>query len=186
MKKKARIIGVTLLLAAATGCQTQTDQQPALSMTPGVIPTNGGALPVSTTPSPAATPVVQLTWASVATSNDITKYAAYLEQRPKEHVEDIRVLVDAYFQKLLADAAQSGKSIVHNARQVYDGDPPAGSSTYALPRGIMHVGGGQLPLKDVTLYSDPTNPLGMVTRNYGYLDGKGMAVATDKVYCFGF
>jgi len=118
-----------------------------------------------------------LTWEAVAVSNDITKYARYLEQHPNEHVAEIRNLVDIFLQKQVADAQRAGKRIVDNAKQVYP-DNPSGS--------FMWIGGGQLDLGQVMFYSDPTKPLAVRTGSYAYFEGRGIAVVGDTVYCFGF
>jgi len=118
-----------------------------------------------------------LTWDAVAGSNDITKYAAYIKQHPKDHVADIRGLVETFLQKQVAEAEQAGKRIIHNAKKIHP-NSPSGS--------FMWIGGGMLELGPVVFYSDPTNTLAVRTGSYQYFEGKGIAITSDAVYCFGF
>jgi hypothetical protein len=122
----------------------------------------------------------QLLWEDVAKSGDLDKYYKFVQLHPDDRVYEIRKLVDAFWRAKIMEGENTGKRVVYNAIEVGGGHGT---------RGIMTIGSGPIPVYNVGLYSDPTDPLtiGLEADNsFFYLGGRGLGVANDTIYCFGF
>lgn len=120
----------------------------------------------------------EITWEEVSRSNDIVKHAHYLKAHPNEHLTELSALVDKFLREKVREAERQGMQIMHNATSI-----PAnvgGGTTY-------YIGGGMLKLGPVLWLSDPTNVLAVrVFNGYQYVQGKGIGIMGEKMYCFGF
>jgi hypothetical protein len=126
----------------------------------------------------------ELLWEDVAKSNDFAMYAKFVELHPTDHIQEIRQLVDAFWKAKIKEGERAGKRVVYHASGV------GGSLKPNMSRGLLTIGGGKpVPVFGVDLYSDPTDKLTIVLRadnSFGYLEGRGLGVASDAIYCFGF
>ncbi len=89
-------------------------------------------------------------------------------------------MVDAYWQAKITEGEHSGKRILYGAEGVGN----AGEI-----RSFVTIGDGPIPVFGVDLFSDPTNKLTIILRrdnSFGYLGGRGLGIAKDAIYCFGF
>ena len=120
----------------------------------------------------------EISWEEASQSGDIVKYAGYLKAHPKEHLPEIRALVDKFLRDKVAEAEGQGKKVLHNATSIQA--DVGGGTTFWL-------GGGKIELGPALWFSDPTNVLAVRALNgFQYVKGKGLGIMGDKVYCFGF
>lgn len=122
----------------------------------------------------------ELLWDDVAKSGDLDKYYKFVKLHPSDHVHEMRKLVDAFWQAKIMEGERAGKRVVYNANEVGRGQGT---------RGIVTIGSGPVPVYNVDLYSDPTNPLKIglhADNSFFYLGGRGLGVANDTIYCFGY
>ncbi|MBI4527019.1 MAG: hypothetical protein HY695_24755 [Deltaproteobacteria bacterium] len=55
------------------------------------------------------------------------------------------------------------------------------------PGSVLRVEDGEVFLGGMHYYSDPTNPVNIIVEKQGTrITGKGIGIASDTVYCFGF
>lgn len=136
-------------------------------------------------PDKPATTETPPSWEEVVESEDIKVYAVYVKahygQNPKpkgQRCEEIARLVREFLLAKVAEAERSGKRVVHNATTI-PADVGGGTEWW--------LGGGEIELGPVHWYSDPTDVLAVrSSQGFQYIEGRGIGVLGDTLYCFGF
>jgi len=132
---------------------------------------------------------VKLTWKDVYKSNDLDVYSDYLKENPNsEHLSDLRSMINRFFQERVSQAEKEGKQIIRNAQAIPGFSINIGIPGIAVSNTMLSVAGGKERSGQIELYSDPTNLLVIMSRTneISYVRGKGIAIAGNKLYTFGF
>lgn len=129
----------------------------------------------------------QLSWETVIASNDIYTYARYLKDNPQAtNREELRQLIDKFFAQKVNEVEKTGKQIIHNAKKI---EARYAGSVIFGPGSSLRISGGGITLGGFEILSDPLDSVTIVFEADGaqtILQGRGMAIKSDIVYCFGF